>query len=113
MPCIALPFLLTFAPLAGLEVLENPWIEFSFIAASFAIAISSLSHGYKKHHHKPLSLIVAGLGFLMISAGQLIHSEALEVPLMAAGGSLVAIAHLINWKHIQQSEVEYPDCCEE
>ena len=110
--CAALPLLLTMAPLAGLEVLENPWIDFSFIAVSFVIAISSLSHGYRKHHHRSMSLMVATIGFLLIAAGQLIHSEAMEIPLMVSGGSMVAIAHLINWRHIQQSEVKYPDCCD-
>lgn len=111
--CAALPFLLMLAPLAGLEFLENPWIEFSFIAASFGIAMYALSHGYRKHHHKAQSLMMAGLGFLLIASGQLIHSEALEIPLMASGGGIVAFAHLINWRHIQQSDVEYPDCCED
>lgn len=110
--CAALPFILTLAPLAGLEILDNPWVEYAFIAASLIIAVSSLSHGYRKHHHKPESLITVAFGFLLIGVGQLIHAEAWEIPLMAAGGSIVALAHLINWKHIQQSEVEYPDCCE-
>lgn len=100
--CAALPFLISMAPLAGLEMLENPWVEYGFIATSFFIALSSLSNGYRKHHHKPQALMLVAVGFTLISAGQLIHSEALEVPLMAAGGSIVAIAHWVNWKHIRQ-----------
>ncbi len=111
--CAALPFLLTLAPLAGLEILDNHWVEYAFIVVSLAIAISSLSHGYRKHHHRPLSLILVGTGFLFIGAGQLVHSEAWEIPMMAVGGSIVAVAHLINWRHIQQSEVKFPDCCHE
>lgn len=109
--CAALPFILTLAPLTGLEVLDNPWVEYAFIALSLAIAISSLTHGYRIHHHKPEALITVGFGFLLIGAGQLVHAEVWEVPLMATGGSIVAVAHLINWKHIQQSEIKYPDCC--
>jgi hypothetical protein len=111
--CAVLPFLLALAPLAGLEMLENPWIEYGFILTSLGIASSSLTHGYRKHHKKLHAFVMMGLGFVFIAAGQLIASEALEIPLMAAGGLMVAIAHLINWRHIQQSEVAYPDCCQD
>lgn len=109
--CAVLPFLLTLAPLAGLEVLENPWIEYSFILVSLGIASSALIHGYRKHHQKSMSLIIVGFGFLFIMAGQLLPYEWTEITLTATGGVIVAIAHLVNWRHIRQSEVEYPDCC--
>ena len=109
--CAALPFLLTLAPLAGLEILENPWIEYSFILVSLGIASSALMHGYRKHHQKALSLIVVVIGFLFIGAGQLLPYEWTEIALTATGGVIVAVAHLINWKHIRQFEIEYPNCC--
>lgn len=109
--CAGLPFLLTFMPLAGLEMLENPWIEYSFILISIVIATSSLTHGYRRHHGKPLALITVTFGFLFIATGQLLPFEWTEILLTSIGGLIVALAHLLNWKHIKLSKVEYPDCC--
>jgi len=108
--CAALPFLLTMAPLAGLQFLENPWIEYSIILLSFLIASNALVHGYRKHHKKPLALIMAVAGFVLIGIGQFIHAEWQEVVFMATGGTVIAIAHLVNWKHIRKSQIEFPEC---
>jgi hypothetical protein len=96
--CAILPFLLTIAPLAGLQFLENHLIEYAIIFLSFVIASLALIHGYRKHHRKPMALIIVALGFMLIGAGQLLHSESLEVILTSCGGFTIAIAHLVNWK---------------
>lgn len=108
--CAALPFLLTLAPLMGLEMLDNPWIEYAFIGLSIVIASSALLHGYRRHHKKPMALIIVALGFLLIGAGQTLPFEWTEILLTASGGLVVALAHLVNWRHIKQSEVKYPAC---
>ena len=102
--CAVLPFLLTLAPLAGLQFLENPWIEYSFIILSLLIAANALVHGYRRHHHKSLALFVALVGFLLIALGRLIELEWTEILFTSLGGVTIAIAHLINWKHIQLAE---------
>jgi len=107
--CAALPFLLTMAPLAGLQFLDNPWIEYTIILLSFFIASNALVHAYRKHHKKPMALIIAVVGFILIGIGQLIHGEWQEVLLTSTGGMIIAIAHLVNWRHIRKSQVESPD----
>ena len=47
--CAALPFLLTLAPLAGLQFLRNPWVEYALILISFGIACYALIPGYRRH----------------------------------------------------------------
>ena len=101
--CAALPFLLSLAPLAGLQFLDNPWIEYVIILLSLFIASSALIHGYRRHHHDLLALTIAVIGFILIGAGQLLEPEWKEVLLTSTGGTMIAIAHLINWKHIKQS----------
>ncbi|MEO1254294.1 MAG: MerC domain-containing protein [Bacteroidota bacterium] len=101
--CAALPFLLTLAPLAGLQFLDNHWIEYAIIFISFFIASSSLIHGYRKHHKKKVSLIIATIGFVLILIGQIAGSEWMEAFLTSCGGITIAIAHLINWKYVTQS----------
>ena len=101
--CAALPFLLTLAPLAGLQFLDNPWVEYSFIFLSFLIASNALVQGYRRHHQKITALIVAFGGFVLIGFGQLLESEWSEILLTTCGGITIAIAHILNWKYIQLS----------
>jgi len=103
--CAALPFLLTMAPLAGLQFLDNPWIEYSIILLSFFIASSAIIHSYLRHHHRPLALTIALTGFVLIGFGQVLESEWKEVLFTSIGGIAIAIAHLINWKLINQSKI--------
>ena len=103
--CAALPFLLTLAPLAGLQFLDNHWIEYTIILFSLIIAANSLVSSYTRHHHSFLALAVAFSGFLLIGAGQLLEFEWTEILLTSCGGILIAIAHLINWKLIKQSRI--------
>ena len=106
--CAALPILLSMAPLAGLQFLANPWIEYVIILLSFFIASSSLVRSYRKHHQNLIPLIVALVGFTLIGTGQFLEPEWKEVLLTSSGGANIALAHLINWKFMRQSKVESP-----
>lgn len=101
--CAALPFLLTLAPLSGLQFLDNHWIEYGIIILSFFIASNSLIHGYRRHHKKRIALIVALIGFILIGVGQVSESEWMEAFFTSSGGVTIAIAHLINWKYVTQT----------
>ncbi|MEM9328704.1 MAG: MerC domain-containing protein [Bacteroidota bacterium] len=107
--CAALPFLLTLAPLAGLQFLDNHWVEISLILLSFFIASNALMHGYRRHHHRWLPLVIAVFGFVLIGIAQALESEFTELVLMPLGGITIAIAHLINWKFINQSRLRFDD----
>lgn len=98
--CAALPIIMTLAPLSGLRFLSNPWIEYSVIIGSFIIALCSLVHGYRKHHHRILPLRMAGIGFVVIGFGHIIHGHGLDHALVFTGACLVAFSHFINWKYI-------------
>ncbi|NJN24895.1 MAG: MerC domain-containing protein [Cyclobacteriaceae bacterium] len=108
--CAALPFLLSLAPLAGLHYLNNPWIEYAIILLSFCIASYALIHGYRRHHQKPLALVIVVVGFILIGTGHLIQSEWKEITLTSVGAVVVAMAHFINWEQVKKSHVEFPDC---
>jgi len=108
--CAALPFLLSLAPLAGLKFLNSAWIEYFIILASFSIASYALVHGYRRHHKQPLALIIVVIGFILIGAGHLLQAKWREITLTSCGGVTIAIAHLINWKHIRRSRIDYPNC---
>jgi hypothetical protein len=107
--CAALPFLLTLAPLAGLQLLSNLWIEYSIIIFSFIIASSSIIHGYRRHHHLTTPLIMVLLGFALIGIGHSLEGEWQETVFTPMGATLIAIAHNINWKYVGRSQMEYPE----
>ena len=101
--CAALPFAFALAPLAGLRFLQDPRIEYAIIMISLLIASYALIHGYRRHHQKPLALLVVLVGFTLIGIGHLLQTELQELILTSSGATIVAIAHVINWKHIRQS----------
>ncbi|SDM70959.1 MerC mercury resistance protein [Catalinimonas alkaloidigena] len=104
--CAALPFLLSLAPLAGLQFLHTPWIEYTILLVSFLVASYALIQGYRRHHHKPTALLLVTFGFLLISTGHFLPGEWQELLLSSGGAILIALAHLLNWKLIRQSPTE-------
>ncbi len=105
--CVALPFLLSLTPLAGLQFLDNIYVEYAMIIISFLIASYALVRGYRKHYQKPLALLLVLFGFILIGAGQVLQAEWKEIILTSFGAITVAIAHLINWKQLKQCRVEF------
>ena len=98
--CAALPLLLSMAPLAGLQFLDNHWVEYGLILFSFLIASNALVHGYRKLHKRPSPLIVATAGFVAIGVAQAMETEWTEMILMPVAGVTIAVAHIVNWKFI-------------
>ncbi|MEH0152987.1 MerC domain-containing protein [Limibacter armeniacum] len=111
--CIALPIFLSIVPLTGLQFLDHIWIEYSIILASFIIASYALIHGYYKHHQKPLAMTVVVVGFILIVTGHFLQDEWKEIMLTSSGGVVIAIAHLLNWKHIKQANTMFPECLDQ
>lgn len=105
--CAALPFLLSLAPLAGLQFLNNPWVEYSIILLSFFVASYALVHGYYRHHRKWHALIIVAAGFASIGLGHLLAEGWKEVLLTSCGAVVIAVAHLVNWKQLRQCRVEH------
>jgi hypothetical protein len=101
--CAAVPFILTMSSLIGLQFLANPWIEYSMIFLSFIIVSLALIHGYRKHHQKIAPMIMVIAGFLMILSGHISGHEITEAIVTPLGATVVALAHVLNWKYIKNS----------
>lgn len=94
--CAALPLVVTYLPLIGLEFLANVWVEISMIVLSLCIGTWSLSASYKRHHNfLPVLVLVAGFALIAIGHFFLHELEAFLIPL---GGCTIAGAHYLNWK---------------
>lgn len=94
--CAALPLVITYLPLIGLEFLANAWVEIGMIVLSLMIGTMSLSASYKKHKNA-LPVLVLIIGFGLIATGHFLLHE-LESVLIPLGGFTIAGAHYINWK---------------
>lgn len=101
--CAGLPLLLSLMPLLGLGFLENPWIEYGIIMMSFLIASYALARGYIKFHKKPLAFFCVLIGFSLIVAANILHTEAFEIALTSSGALIVSLAHFVNWIHIRKA----------
>ena len=99
--CVGIPFMLGFAPLLSSGFLGTTWIEYGIILFSFLVAFFALIRGYTTCHKKPMALIVAFFGFVLISLGHSVGLEVLEATFTPIGAVIVAAAHIINWKHMR------------
>lgn len=102
--CALLPILLTFSAMAGLEFLEDPFIEYGMIGLSAVLASLSLIGSYKKSHRNPLPLYIVAFGFTSIMFSHLGDSEVFEAIFMTIGGFSIAGSHVYNWKLCKSCE---------
>lgn len=99
--CAAIPILLSFSSLSSLQFLENPYIEWSFIALAVVFVFVSLWPSYKKYHRKAKPLFIACFGFTLIAMGRFEFTELWEVVNTVTGATLVSVAHYFNWKYLK------------
>lgn len=96
--CAALPFVLALLPLLGLGFLAGHVFERVFVACAAALAMVVLVVGYR-HHHRLLPLVLAGPALALLLAGVCVDLDAdvlVHTVLVTMGGSLLAVAHLLN-----------------
>jgi hypothetical protein len=99
--CALLPIVLVLLPTLGLGLFASQGFEFFYVAFATALATTSLVQGYRRHRiHRALSFAVPGL--LAVWTGVLlptVHENVIaHAMVMTFGGTLIAIAHLINLK---------------
>lgn len=103
--CLALPFLLTFGVMGGLEWLAHGLLEFVFILLAIVFAGWSLSKSQPKHGSwKAIRIALIGFAFLIISR---FPEGELEHYLTAAGGIFIAYAHFVNWRLLHPTKVSH------
>ena len=94
-----MPFVITFLPLVGLELLAHPAVEAFLIGTAVLIGLTSLGREYRRHHHRPLPLILLMLGFVIIAVAKGWQRGLGEAMWMAGGGLTIAFAHFVNWRY--------------
>ena len=97
--CALLPLVIAALPALGISVFASTSVEWGFVTFATILALTSLWQGYRKHRvYRALAFLVPGL--LAVWAGVLIpnlhHSVVPHAVVMSVGGTLIAVAHIIN-----------------
>ena len=100
--CALLPLVLSSLPLFGINIIHNPLFEWSMIAIAFVIGVYALFHGYIKHHHSLLPVILFTIGFVFLFSKQFFHDH--EVYFLIPAVSLIISAHYINYRYCHRSK---------
>ncbi len=101
--CAILPLVFTSLPFFGIELLDNPTFEIGMIALAAAVGCYSLFHGYNKHHHRLLPLLIFLLGILFLCAKQIWHDK--QMWLLPPAVVLIVLAHYINYKSCKKAAI--------
>jgi hypothetical protein len=107
--CALLPLFLSSLPLFGINIINNDFFEAGMIILAFLIGSYSLYHGYRKHHHSflPLVLFLTGFVFLVVKEFVIDYETWLLIPAV----TLIISAHLVNYRSCQvHSHAHAEDC---
>ncbi len=107
--CALLPLFLSTLPLFGVNILNNTGFEIGMILLALGIGSFSLYHGYKKHHHSllPLLLFLAGFPFLVLKQFFIQYETWLLIP----GVMLIVSAHFFNYRFCRLHKHAHTDDC--
>lgn len=94
--CAILPLVLTSLPVFGVNIINNYFFEYFMILLAFVVGIYALYHGYKKHHHKLLPVILFASGISLLLLKEMFHQFHLWLLLPAV--LLIVTAHYINYR---------------
>ena len=108
--CAVLPLLLTTLPVFGINIVDNTAFEYFMIFLALIIGCYSLWHGYKRHHHSILPIVVFCVGILLLFAKQVWHSY--QFWLLPFAIVLIVTAHLLNYKACRIHNHAHRDDCD-
>lgn len=107
--CALLPLFFTSLPIFGFNIIENRMLEIIMVVLAFAIGIFSLFHGWKKHHHSfvPMLVFVVGFIFLVMKLFFAEYENWLLIPAVTG----IVLAHYINYKFCKIHHHAHADDC--
>ncbi len=108
--CAVLPLFFSSLPVFGLEILNNKLFEYTMIGLAAVIGCYSLYHGFKKHHHKkmPLLVFITGLTFLILK--EIFIS--VELLLLLPAAVLIISAHVLNFRFCRRANHCHTNDCD-
>lgn len=107
--CAVLPLVMTSLPILGINIIHNHAFEYGMIFLAMAIGSYSLYHGYKKHHHQLLPLVIFIIGVLFLFAKQRWHDH--EMWLLIPAVLAIVSAHYVNYLYCKKANHCHADDC--
>lgn len=108
--CALLPLFITALPLFGVNLLENIYFEIGMITVAFVIGSLTLTHGYRKHHHKLIPLLLFIVGMILLSIKHFFIEYILW--LVIPSSILIISAYYLNWKLCRQAKHCHSSDCD-
>ena len=107
--CAVLPLVMSSLPILGINIINNSWFEIFMIILAFAIGLHSLTHGFKKHHHRLLPIIIFVIGIILLFIKQVFHQYQLWflIPAVIA----IVSAHFINYRQCRIADHCHAEDC--
>ncbi|HVU97243.1 MAG TPA: MerC domain-containing protein [Puia sp.] len=94
--CAILPLAMASLPLFGVNIIHNAVFEYGMIALALAIGTRALWHGFRRHHRRPIPLLLFGAGMILLIAKQIWHSY--ELAILPFAVLAIVAAHLQNYR---------------
>jgi uncharacterized membrane protein YoaK (UPF0700 family) len=107
--CAILPLFLSSLPLFGVNIIENLRFEYFMIGLAFVVGVYALYHGFKKHHHSWLPLLLFGAGIVLLIAKVSFHQWRLL--LLFPSVLLIIVAHVLNYRMCRKHNHAHADDC--
>jgi hypothetical protein len=80
------------------NLIENIWVEISLLLFAFVVGFYSLWHGYRKHHHRVVTLIIFSIGITLFVVHQFVEVPYYGFTLILPGVVAVLTAHYLNYQ---------------
>ncbi len=104
--CAILPVVFVVLPSVGLALALSDRVELAFVLFASLVGTVSLVRGFRRHR-AGLALMLLAPGLALLWAGvrwpPLHHAAVPHALAMAAGGSLVAVAHFLNLRFARRA----------
>ncbi|MFY7652332.1 MAG: MerC domain-containing protein [Chitinophagaceae bacterium] len=107
--CAILPLFLTSLNVLGTNIIDNFYFEYSMIFLALLIGSQALYHGYKKHHHRKLPIVLFCLGILCLFLKQVFHQ--IQIWLLVPAVILIVSAHYYNYRFCRFHNHAHTDDC--
>jgi len=108
-PCAVLPLIMSSLPILGINIINNFWFEIFMILLAMGIGLHSLTHGFKKHHHRVLPIIVFIIGISLLLVKQIFHQY--QIWFLVPAVILIVSAHYINYRQCRIADHCHNDDC--
>jgi hypothetical protein len=104
--CALLPVIVSTLPIFGINIVHNSVFEWAMILLAFIVGSYSLFHGFVKHHHSLVPVLIFSIGFLFLFFKQFFHS--FENWFLVAAVPLIISAHYYNYRLCHRTKCSSP-----